>query len=102
MSLTQTEPQFECFTAYPSNLDRCNRCGAPRSVHGADWSCAVELPGRPHIPLFVAGGLLGLAGDALWITSGAASTALATLGVLGFLVGLTVTIAAFIIAGRQG
>ncbi len=102
MSLTHTEPQFERFTAYPSNLDRCNRCGAPRSAHGVDWGCAIELSGRAHVALFAIGGLLGVAGGALWMFSGGTSTALATLGVLGFLIGLTLTIAGVMIAGMQG
>jgi hypothetical protein len=32
------DPQFQTTTLHPSNLDRCNLCGVPRSTHGADWT----------------------------------------------------------------
>ena len=78
----------------PTNLDRCTRCGAPRSAHGPDWNCPA---GAPHsastIPLAL-GGLLTLSGLILLVTVGANLwTALGTLGVIAILSGLTLLIA---------
>jgi hypothetical protein len=37
------DQQFQTIDRQPSNLDHCNRRGAPRSAHGPDWTC----PARP-------------------------------------------------------
>jgi hypothetical protein len=33
------DAQFQLRAEYPANLDRCRRCGAPRTLHWAGGSC---------------------------------------------------------------
>jgi hypothetical protein len=52
LSLMPTDAQFQLSAKYPANLDRCRRCGSPRTLHWADGSC------RPSFSL--GGKVLGL------------------------------------------
>ncbi|HUB41017.1 MAG TPA: hypothetical protein VMA72_19395 [Streptosporangiaceae bacterium] len=73
MSSTDVAPRFQRWVGQTSNLDRCTRCGRPRSVHGPDWSCP---SGRPHgaaSAALIAGSLLAVAGVALRLTSAIAN-----------------------------
>ena len=62
MSSTDIAPQFEVWVGQTSNLDRCTRCGRPRSVHGPDWSCPSARPHRAASAALIAGALLAVAG----------------------------------------
>lgn len=73
MSSTDFAPQFERWVGQTSNLDRCNRCGRPRSVHGPDWSCPSGRPHRAASAALIAGSLLAVAGIALRLASAVAS-----------------------------
>jgi hypothetical protein len=71
MSSTDIAPQFEGWVGQTSNLDRCTRCGRPRSVHGPDWSCPSGRPHRAASAALIAGALLAVAGILLrlaWAT----------------------------------
>ena len=65
MSSADIAPRFERWVDQTSNLDRCVRCGRPRSVHGTDWSCPSRRPHRAAPAALIAGGLLASAGVAL-------------------------------------
>jgi len=73
MSSTDIAPQFERWVGQTSNLDRCTRCGRPRSVHGADWSCPAGRPHRAAAAALIAGSLLASAGVALRLAAAVAS-----------------------------
>jgi hypothetical protein len=72
MSSTDIAPHFERWVGQTSNLDRCTRCGRPRSVHGPDWSCPSGRPHRTASAALIAGSLLAVAGIALRIASAVA------------------------------
>ena len=73
MSSADTAPQFQRWVGQTSNLDRCTRCGRPRSVHGPDWSCPSGRPHRGASAALIAGSLLAVTGLALRVTSAMAS-----------------------------
>ena len=73
MSSTDIATRFERWVGQTSNLDRCTRCGRPRSVHGADWSCPSGRPHRAAPAALIAGSLLAVAGVALRLASATAS-----------------------------
>jgi hypothetical protein len=65
MSSTDIGPRFDRWIGQTSNLDRCTRCGRPRSVHGPDWSCPSGRPLRAASGALIAGSLLAVAGIVL-------------------------------------
>jgi hypothetical protein len=71
MSSTDIAPQFEGWVSQTSNLDRCTRCGRPRSVHGPDWRCPYARPHRAASAVLIAGTLLAVAGIVLRLASAA-------------------------------
>jgi len=83
MSSTDIAPRFERWVDQTSNLDRCTRCGRPRSVHGADWSCPSGRPHRAASAALIAGSLLASAGVALRLASAMASHQVAAALFLG-------------------
>jgi hypothetical protein len=100
MSPTDVDQQFQTFGSGVSNLDRCNRCGAPRSAHGADWTCPPAFSrGASAVPL-ITGSLLVLAGALLWAAGLTDTKAQATLLSIVILVGVTLLVAGVILARR--
>ncbi|MGA2830868.1 MAG: hypothetical protein ABSF03_32685 [Streptosporangiaceae bacterium] len=107
------EQQFQSFEQL-SNLDHCNRCGAPRSVHGPDWSCTTRSSRRAYTVPLISGGLLTLAGVILSVTVGGNRTAIpvapgsdqasgpATLAAIAILVGVTLLVIGAVMARRLG
>ncbi len=73
MSSTDTAQRFQSWVGQTSNLDRCTRCGRPRSVHGPDWSCPSGRPRGAAAAASIAGSLLAVAGIVLRLTSATAS-----------------------------
>ncbi len=63
------DAQFQLKARYPANLDRCRRCGAPRTLHGDDGSCGLSfsLGSRVLALLVTLGALLALLGSAAWL-----------------------------------
>jgi hypothetical protein len=103
MSPVITGAQFRTSVENSSNLDRCNRCGAPRSAHDIDRTCPSSIShGRKWFALFVGlVGLLTLAGIALLTVSSNTSMTIGTLGASGFLAGLTLLVCGLVLAGRR-
>ena len=61
----EVRPRFERWIGAPSNLDRCTRCGRPRGVHDADWSCPGPPSARVADTALCAGALLAASGIVL-------------------------------------
>ena len=63
------DAQFQLKAQYPTNLDRCRRCGCPRNLHGNDGSCGLSLSLGRGIPrlLITLGGLLFVITGAAWL-----------------------------------
>ena len=103
MSPVTAGQQFQTTTQRISNLDRCNVCHAPRSVHGTDWSCpAAPSIGKKRIVLFACfATLLALAGIALLTASSQTTTTRGTLAASACLTGITLLVCALSIAGRR-
>ena len=101
--MVSDSPRFRPATPLPSNLDRCTRCGAPRSAHDADWSCpSAARPGRGTLTLFVAAaGVIAVLGGALWALASAANINLSSFAAFVFLAGLTLLVAGVTVAGRR-
>jgi len=102
----QAGTQFQSAPGSPggmSNLDRCNWCGSPRSVHGINWSCpSARLPrGRRYVVFVIAAAALALLGIGVLTASSQTATSLGTLGAAGMLSGLTLLVCAAVAAGRR-
>jgi hypothetical protein len=69
MSSSDVAPRFRRWIGQASNLDRCTRCGRPRSVHGADWSCPAPVPHGAAPALLIAGGVLEVSGIIVRVTA---------------------------------
>jgi hypothetical protein len=96
-------PQFQTAIRQPSNLDRCNRCGGPRSAHGIDWACpqAVSVSAARRAVLVVAAGLLALAVVVVLTVTSRTETNPGTLGAAACLAVLTLVICSAAFAGRR-
>lgn len=94
----------------PSNLDRCDLCGEPRSAHGPDWECPTGNRGlgRGPVVALATGGLLMVAGFIMYIStpspprglSGAAQIVNSAGGII-LICGLTTAVAAAIVISRR-
>jgi hypothetical protein len=94
--------QFDTSHGRMTNLDRCHKCGAPRAVHGADWSCPAPPTHRAALAMLCGGVLLMVAGLVLRFVSGAPlATVQLTLFFVGFYGGLYLIFAGAITLGRQ-
>jgi hypothetical protein len=60
MSSIISAARFQRWTGQTSNVDKCERCQLPRSVHGPDWTCPAGLPRRVPDLLLAAGVVLVL------------------------------------------
>jgi hypothetical protein len=95
-------PQFDTAYGRMTNLDRCHKCGAPRAVHGADWSCPAPPTHRAALAMLCSGALLMIAGLMLRVVSGAPlATTQLTLFFVGFYGGLYLLFAGAITLSRQ-
>jgi len=97
-SPTSVQPQFQTWDSI-SNVDRCNKCGAPRSAHGPDWTCLRWNPDRLSKALYFIGGLLALIGVMFATSSG--STALDVFGVACLLLGTMVGVVGAVRSRRR-
>ncbi len=98
MSPTEAVPRFERWVGQDSNLDRCTRCGRPRSVHGDDWSCPSLLPHRTGTAALITGGAGAVLGIVLRLTSAFADRQIAA---SVFLAGVVLLIAGLSMLGRD-
>jgi hypothetical protein len=94
--------QFQLKAQYPANLDRCRRCGAPRTLHGDDGSCGLSfsLGSRVLALLVTLGGLLALLGSAAWLLATAPAINAASVLAFACLVVLVLAGAALALARR--
>ena len=98
MSSTDVAPQFHRWVGQVSNLDRCTRCGRPRSVHGPDSSCPAGIPQRAAFAALIVGSALAAGAIALRLTSALVSHQLAA-GL--FLAGVILAMAGLATLGPQ-
>jgi len=95
-------PQFDARHGSVTNLDRCNKCGAPRAVHGADWTCPAPPTYRTGLVMLYAGALLMTAGLVLrFVSAVPLNTAQLTLFFIAFNGGLYLLFAGVITIGRR-
>ncbi len=96
------DAQFQLKAQYPANLDRCRRCGAPRTLHGDDGSCGLSfsLGSRVLALLVTLGGLLALLGSAAWLLATAPAINAASVLAFACLVVLVLAGAALALARR--
>jgi len=98
----RADPQFQVSGTHPSNLDRCNLCGRPRSAHDADWSCrAADQPRIRHIALFFTVAIvLAVLGAEVWILTSSGNVTLSSLAAFACLAGITLLVSGVIVTGR--
>ena len=95
-------PQFDTSHGRVTNLDRCHKCGAPRAVHGADWTCPAPPTHKSALTMLYGGALLMVAGLVLRFVSGTPlATAQLILFFVGFYGGLYLIFAGAITVGRH-
>jgi hypothetical protein len=99
--MTSTSPadidrQFQNFDGRISNLDHCNRCGAPRTAHGPDWTCPAR-PARVNAAVWLALAIVLTAGGVTAEVFARTQSA-AAVGILG---GVTFLVAAVIMVVRS-
>lgn len=97
MSSTDIAP-FQRWVGQASNLDRCTRCGRPRSVHGADWSCPRGVSLRGAAAILIAGCVLSVAGITLRLASAVNHQVPACI----FLAGVVLGLSGLSVLGRDG
>ena len=94
--------QFYLSHGTVTNLDRCSKCGAPRSVHGVDWTCPAPPTHRAALAMLYGGALLMAAGLVLRFAFAAPlAAALPVLFFVGFYGGLYLIFAGVISIGRH-
>ena len=99
--MTSTSPadidrQFQNSDGRISNLDHCNRCGAPRTAHGPDWTCPAR-PARVNAAVWLALAIVLTAGGVTAEVFARTQSAAA----VGILVGVTFLVAAVIMVVRS-
>jgi hypothetical protein len=99
--MTSTSPadidrQFQNLDGRISNLDHCNRCGAPRTAHGPDWTCPAR-PARVNAAVWLALAIVLTAGGVTAEVFARTQSAAA----VGILVGVTFLVAAVIMVVRS-
>jgi hypothetical protein len=99
--MTSTSPadidrQFRTRDGQLSNLDHCNRCGAPRTAHGPDWTCPTR-PARVNAAAWLALAIVLTAGGVTAEIFARTQSAAA----IGILVGVTFLVAAVIMVVRS-
>ncbi len=84
------DAQFQLKSEYPANLDRCRRCGAPRTLHGADGSCrpSLSLGGKLLARLMTLSVLVAVLAVAVWLLATAPAINLASVLAFACLVAL--------------
>ena len=90
LSLMPTDAQFQLSAKYPANLDRCRRCGSPRTLHWADGSCrpSFSLGGKVLGLLVTLSVLVAVLALAAWLLATAPAVNLASVLAFACLVAL--------------
>jgi len=101
-SSTDATGHFHTWVRQPSNVDRCERCHLPRSVHGPDWTCPAKPSNRVAAALLVVGIALTAAGISLRLLAGASVPQdRAMLMADATLLGILLVIAGFTMSGGR-
>ena len=100
LSLMPTDAQFQLSAKYPANLDRCRRCGGPRTLHWADGSCrpSFSLGGKVLALLGTLSALVAVLGVAAWLLATAPAINLASVLAFACLVALVLGAGAIAVA----
>jgi hypothetical protein len=102
MSATDTAGHFQSWVGQPSNLDRCDRCNAPRSVHGPDWTCpSPRSESVSMIPLVLGLNLVLAAIIARLVVGSAADQGQAMLMADAFMAGVVLSVVGVTGIGRR-
>ena len=74
------DTQFQLAADYPTNLDRCRRCGNPRKLHGADGACGLTFLERRRrlARVVIAGSVLAAIGVASWLLASSSTGTLSS------------------------
>jgi hypothetical protein len=90
LSLMPMDAQFQLRSQYPANLDRCRRCGAPRTLHWADGRCrpTFSLGGKVLALLGTLSVLVAVLALAAWLLATAPAINLASVLAFACLVAL--------------
>ena len=103
--MTSTSPadidrQFQTLDGQLSNLDHCNRCGAPRTAHGPDWICPTR-PARVNAAVWLALAIVLTAGGVTAQVFARSNQAMQNAAAAGILAGVTLLVAAVIMVVRS-
>lgn len=100
LSLMPTDAQFQLKSQYPANLDRCRRCGTPRTLHWADGSCrpSFSLGSKVLALLVTLSVLVAVLAVAAWLLATAPAVNLASVLAFACLVALVLAGAATALA----
>jgi hypothetical protein len=84
------DAQFQLKAEYPANLDRCRRCGAPRTLHWADGSCrpSFSLGSKVLALLVTLSAMVAVLAVAAWLLATAPAINLASVLAFACLVAL--------------
>jgi hypothetical protein len=94
------DQQFQTINRQPSNLDHCNRRGAPRSAHGPDWTCPAR-PARVNAAVWLALGIVLTVGGVIAQVFGRADQAMQNAAAAGILAGVASLVAAVVMVVRS-
>jgi hypothetical protein len=92
--------QFRTLDGQLSNLDHCNRCGAPRTAHGPDWTCPTR-PGRVNAVVWLALAIVLTAGGVIAQVFARSNQAMQSAAAAGILAGVALLVAAVIMVVRS-
>jgi hypothetical protein len=91
--------QFQAPDWRLSNLDHCNRCGAPRAAHGPDWTCPAR-PARVNAAVWLTLAIVLTAGGVIAQFFAHANQSLLNAAAAGILAGVAMLVAAIIMVVR--
>jgi hypothetical protein len=91
--------QFRTLDGRLSNLDHCNRCGAPRTAHGPDWTCPAR-PARVNAAVWLTLAIVLTAGGVIAQVVARANQAMQNAAAAGILAGVALLIAAVLMVVR--
>jgi hypothetical protein len=102
MSSLGAAHRFQRWVGQPSNIDKCERCQLPRSVHGPDWTCPSAPPARLATAAWAVGVVLLVTGVVLRVLAGpGVQQGHAMLMADAVLAGITLIATGVLLSGRR-
>jgi len=92
--------RFQTHDGQLSNLDHCNRCGAPRAAHGPDWTCPTR-PAHVNAAAWLALAIVLVTGGVIAQVFARANQAMQNAAAAGILAGVALLVAAVIMVVRS-